>query len=107
MNKDELLDEIEAQADVDFSSGRTNHLSDLTCSISAIAFSSIAAIVAAWQQAPVLVLAVIAALPGFFTALQRVIDFRGRAAWYFSKVAELRAIALGLRYEDLAPAEAS
>ena len=110
MNTDELLDEIEAQADIDFSSGRNNHLTDLICSFGAIILSfaaAIAVVAATEHQIPGLVLAILAGLPGLFTALQRVIDFRGRAAWYFSKAAELRGIALGLRYENLSPAEAA
>lgn len=107
MSEEALAQDIDSQAHADFLSGRTNHLSDLVCAYGAIVSSFAAAILAAAHNSPALAVAGVAALPGLFAALQRVIDFRGRAEWYFVKAAELRGIALSLRHEGLKEAEAS
>jgi hypothetical protein len=86
----ELIDEIDADAEAAFTGGRTNHLSDLVCSIGAIVASFIAAVLAAVGGVEGWLTAIVAALPGVWASLQRVIDFRGRAAWYFIKASELR-----------------
>lgn len=101
MSQSTLTNDIDAQANSDFDSGRTNHITDLTCSICAVLASFVASILAAGGWLPAWVTATFAALPGLFATLQRVVDFRGRAAWYFLKASKLRGISLALRYEDL------
>jgi hypothetical protein len=93
-----LIDELEADADVAFSGGRTNNISDLLCSIGAIVASFIAAVLAA-VSGPGWLTATVAVLPGVFASLQRVIDFRGRAAWYFIKSSQLRGLSRNVKYE--------
>ena len=104
-----LTADIDAEVASLFSGGKTNHLSDLGCSIGAILASSIAAILAALGSDAVSmwITAVVAALPGFFASLQRVVDFRGRAAWYFSKAAGLRDLTLNAKYGNLSMQEAA
>lgn len=94
-----LMDEIDSDADVAFSGGRTNHLSELVCSIGAIVASFIAAVLAAVGGVPGWLTAMVAALPGVLASLQRVIDFRGRAAWYFIKASRLRDLSRNVKYE--------
>ena len=104
----DLADEITAEADVSFEGGRTNNLSDLGCSIGAIVASFLAAVLAAVSGAPGWVTAIIAALPGLCNSLQRVVDFRGRSAWYFVKYAKLRDLALTVKWDsNLAPPDAA
>jgi hypothetical protein len=104
----DLADEITAEADVSFQGGRTNNLSDLGCSIGAIIASFLAAVLAAVSGAPGWVTAIIAALPGLCNSLQRVVDFRGRSAWYFVKAAKLRDLALTVKWDpNLPPKEAA
>jgi hypothetical protein len=102
-----LTDEIDAEADVSFQGGRTNNLTDLGCSIGAIVASFLAAVLAAVSGAPGWVTAAVAALPGLCNSLQRIVDFRGRSAWYFVKYAKLRDLALRTKYNSsLTPEEA-
>ena len=108
MSEPTLIEDIAAQAETDFDSGRTNHLSDLACAYGGIVASFAAAILAVMKDGPPPVaVAVVAGVPGLCAALQRVIDFRGRAEWYFIKAAELKGIALSLQHEGLAEAEGS
>lgn len=103
----DLADEIGTEADVSFEGGRSNNLTDLGCSIAAIVASFLAAVLAAVSGAPGWVTAIIAALPGLCNSLQRVVDFRGRSAWYFVKYAKLRDLALTVKWNpDLPPQEA-
>lgn len=104
-----LTADIDAEVSGLFRGGKTNHLSDLGCSIGAIVASFIATILAALGSdvVPVWITAAVAALPGFFASLQRVVDFRGRAAWYFSKAAGLRNLALNAKYGNLSMQEAA
>lgn len=65
---------------------------DLTAATIAIAASFVAAVLAATTDVPGWITAAIAALPGLAASLQRVIDFRSRAAWCFTKSAKLYAL---------------
>lgn len=95
-----LTDDIDSQATSDFKSGRTNHLADLTCSIGAV-IASFAATILVGTNVPTWITASVAALPGACITLQRAVDFRGRAAWYFVKASRLKGISLCLRHENL------
>ena len=96
----DLVEAIDDEADESFAEGRKNNLADLTCSIAAIAASFLAAVLAAVNGAPGWLTAIIAALPGFCASLQRVVDYRGRSAWYFIKYAKLRDLALALKWDS-------
>ncbi len=102
----ELVEELNAEAAVAFDGGRTNHLGDLACSIVSIVTSA-AATVLAGSDAPGWITAIVAALSGLGASLQRVIDFRGRATWYFIKAAQLRNISLNLKYAAMPIADAA
>lgn len=102
-----LIGELDSEAESLFAGGKINHLSDLGCSIGAVVASFLAAILVALGDAPAWGIAGIAALPGFFASLQKVVDFRGRAAWYFVKAAELRDISLSTRFGNLSIQEAA
>lgn len=94
-----LVDTITKEADVAFDGGRTNNLSDLTCSIGSIVASFLAAVLAAVRGAPGWLTAIIAAFPGLCASLQGVVDFRGRSAWYFVKYGKLRELEENLRWD--------
>lgn len=96
-----LSEKIDSQAECDFDSGRKNHLADLWCTIGSVIASCVATILAG-SGAPTWLIALFAAVPGVCTTLQRLVDFRGRAAWYFLKAARLRGISLAVRHEGLA-----
>jgi hypothetical protein len=96
-----LVEEIDSEVRAAFVRGQKNHLTDLGCSIVAIVGSFIAAVLAALGELPGWVTATIAALPGLCASLQRVIDFRGRAAWYFIKWAQLRDLSRNLKYGNV------
>lgn len=104
-----FIEDIDAEVVSLFGGGRINHLSDLGCSFGAIFASFLAAILAALgsESVAVWITAVVAALPGLFASLQRVVDFRGRAAWYFVKAAELRNLSLNSKYGNISMQEAA
>lgn len=95
-----LLDDIRGEANVCFDGGRTNNLSDLGCAIGAIAASAIAAVLAAINGVPGWLTAIIAGLPAVLASLQRVVDFRGRSAWYFIKYSKLRDLSLRMQFDE-------
>ena len=107
MSDKKLASELEAQAMVDFNQGRKNHLSDLTFAIGAIATSFVATVLVATHTKPEWVAASVAALPGLCASLQRIIDFRGRSAWYFLRAARLEGIARALKHEGMQESDAS
>jgi hypothetical protein len=88
-----------------FKGGRVNHLTELWISIITIFATSATAFCAAsglaWPSA------ILAAIATIFTSLQKVVDFRGRASWYFDKSARLKQIALLLNYGNISVQEAS
>jgi hypothetical protein len=96
----DLADEVDDEVSVSFDGGRANNLSDLSCSIGSIVASFLAAVLAAVNGAPGWLTAIIAAMPGLCTSLQRLVDFRGRSAWYFVKYAKLRDLALAIKFDD-------
>ena len=98
MNESALAADLESEADDLFGGGRQNNVTDVVCSAGAIFGSFLAAVLAATGDVYPAVTAGVAALPGLCASLQRVIDFRGRSAWYFVKSAQLSSIARSLRY---------
>ena len=75
-------------------------MTDVWLSGLAVLTSATAGLLAAkgFEEVPPFVTAVIAALPALLTSMQRVIDYRGRAAWYFRKSAALHRLAINLEY---------
>lgn len=97
----ELVEEIDADAEVAFGGGRKNNLSDLVCSIGAIVGSSIATVLVSLGSEPKWITVVVAAVPGLCASLPRVVDFRGRAAWYFIKASQLRDLSRSVKYQTM------
>jgi hypothetical protein len=100
MTAEEFSQLLDDEAGQEFDSGRVNNISDLTLSIAAILASFIAAVLAATGVTS-WVTAIVAGLPGMCTSLQRIVDFRGRAAWYFVCAARRRAFSRSLAYEGM------
>lgn len=98
MPKSQLADDLDAEADDLFGGGRQNNITDIGCSVGAILGSFLAAVLAATDDVYPAVTAGVAALPGLCASLQRVIDYRGRSAWYFLKSAQLSSIARSRRF---------
>lgn len=94
-----LSHDIRADADSSYGSGRRNHISDIVCSIGTIVFSFLATAFAAFSL-PAPATAIAAGLATLCATLQRVVDFRGRASWYFWMAARLRQLERALTYED-------
>jgi hypothetical protein len=95
--RSELLEEFEADYESSFDSGAKNNISDIALTIVSVA-SSLAAtvLVTATPYRPLA--ASVAAIPAACTALQRTVDFRGRSLWYFGHAANLKALALALKF---------
>ena len=95
--KAELENEIESDAVEYFDGGRFNNISDIVLTISAVLTSLIAATVAAtdvlkWVRVGV------AAVPAACTSIQKILETKARANWYFTYAARLRALGATLRY---------
>ena len=105
-DEQEFSTRLENEADEEFSSGRTNNVSDIVCSVGAI-LASFAATVLAATGRTAWITAAVAAIPGALASLQRVVDFRGRASWYFVCAAQRRAFVRALEYEGASPKEVS
>jgi len=101
MQLEDLIREINSEEGALYKAGRTNHQTDLLCWYGAIIASFLATILAAVGNTPSWLIAAIAALPGLCASLQRVIDFRGRAAWYFQKAAQMKALLLNVKYQNM------
>jgi hypothetical protein len=88
IDAEDLTQQAENDALVEFQQGRKNHMADMCCTYILIGSSVLAsvAVAAKWETWFV---ALAAALPGAVAAIQRAIDFRGRARWYFRKWARL------------------
>jgi hypothetical protein len=95
--RDELLKDLEDDGDEYFSGGRFNNIVDIVLSASAI-LSSLAATVLATTEVCRWIAATVAALPAACASIQRVMNVRGRASWYFRHAALVRALAMDLRY---------
>ena len=87
-----FLQDLEADAAVQFSGGRSNNLWDVGLTIAAILTSLVAAMVAStdvhrWIRVG------IAAVPAGCTSIQKVVEVKARSNWYFNYAAHLRALA--------------
>ncbi len=102
---DELASEIETAAADAFSGGRTNNITDILLSMTTIAASLVATVLAG-QEVAKWMIATAAAVPAACTSLQQIVQFRERSHWYFEYAARARAIAMQLKYTpDAATAE--
>jgi hypothetical protein len=96
-SRDELLSELEADRDSCFESGATNNKTDIALTFISV-LASLAATVLVSATPYKALTASIAAIPAACTALQKIIDFRGRSFWYFQQAAGLKALAISLKY---------
>lgn len=99
--KEKLVAEIEAEVEGTYQAGKFATYADLSCSVVAIAASFVAAIFAATQDVPGWLTASIAALSGLSCGVQRVVDFRGRASWYYGRSTSLNIIARNLKFTNI------
>jgi len=105
--QDVLISELDSEETALYKAGRTNHKTDLALFFIAIAASFVATILVGKDLVPVWATAAIAGSPAFCATLQKVIDFRGRAAWYFRKAARMKALSLSLKYEGTSVPDAA
>jgi hypothetical protein len=89
----QFLEDLEADAEVHFDGGRSNHLWDIGLTLAAIVTSLIAAVVVA-ADVPRWIRVGVAALPAACTSIQKVVEVRARSNWYFDYAARLRALAV-------------
>jgi hypothetical protein len=92
-----LIEEFEEDEDQCFDAGRQNNITDIVLSVISV-LGSLAATVLVSTNARKALIASIAAVPAACTSLQRIVDFRGRSAWYFQHAAALKALSVSLRY---------
>jgi hypothetical protein len=95
--KSDLEDELEADAIEYFDGGRQNYWGDIALTISAVVTSLIAAAVAATDVSKWLRVGV-AAVPAACTSIQKILEVKARANWYFTYAARLRALGATLKY---------
>ena len=91
---EDFLEQLEADAEVQFSGGRNNHLWDISLTIAAMVTSLVAAVVVATDVTPRWIRVGVAALPAACTSIQKVLEVRARSNWYFNYAARLRALAV-------------
>jgi hypothetical protein len=105
--RDDLMNEIDLEARASLSAGQRYYLTDLGCLIGTVSSSFLAAVLVVGNSPRTWVTAAVAAMPAMFTALQRVIDLRGRGQWYLSRATHLRTLARSLKYEQLGVEDAA
>jgi hypothetical protein len=105
--RDDLRNEIDMESRASLSAGQRYYLAEMGCSIGTVVTSFLAAVLVFTNNSGIGVTAVVAAMPAMFTALQRVIDLRGRGQWYLSRATHLRSLARSLRFEQLSVADAA
>lgn len=87
-----LVTDIRRDIDEWYRYGRRNNLADIGCTVAIVVTSMVATILGAADAVPAVAVAAVAALPAAAASLQRSVDFRGRAAWYFRAGARLRKL---------------
>ena len=99
-DRESLIDELEADGDVYFSGGFWNNIADLSLTILTVLASLAATVLASVQGGGVSpwVIAGVAAIPAAAASVQRIIGIKERSNWYFFYAAQLRALAMQLRY---------
>jgi hypothetical protein len=91
-----LLRELKNEADEKYRAGRVHNLTDSALSVAAVITSFLATVLAATGHTTTA--AVAAAVPAICVSMQKAVDHKGRASWYFAKGARLRRLALRLEY---------
>src|SRR5262249_37156252 len=99
-DRDQLIQEIEDDAESFYAAGRVNNITDIVLSIAAILSSLVAAVAATVPVDPRWIVATVAAVPAACASLQRVVDFRARSNWYFQFASRGRALAISLKYAN-------
>jgi hypothetical protein len=96
--RDDLINEIDMESRASLSAGQRYYLAEMACSVGTVGTSFLAAVLVVTSNPRTWIVAMVAAMPAMFTALQRVIDLRGRGQWYLSRAAHLRTLARSIRY---------
>jgi hypothetical protein len=101
---DDLVTEMEDDAEEYFDGGRFNNIVDISLTSAAILTSLIAAAVAAADVLRWIHVAV-AAVPAACTSIQKVVEVKARSNWYFTYSTRLGVLAATLRYAQNANLE--
>jgi hypothetical protein len=96
-SRSEMIEEFIADQASCFSSGAINNITDISLTIVSV-LASLAATVLVSTGICRILAASVAAVPAACTALQRIVDFRGRSIWYFRHAANLKALAVSLKF---------
>ncbi len=96
-SRDTLLEELVFDGDQYFDAGRQNNLADIALSVMAVLASLVATVLVGAQVSPIIT-ATMAALPAACASIQRIVDLRARASWYFIHAARVRALARELEH---------
>ena len=99
--RQQLLLELEDDADCYFQAGRVNNITDIVLSMLTVT-ASLSATVLSSTMLERWAIALVAGLPVAFTTLERLVGFRARSGWYFRHAAQVRALAIALKH-DTAP----
>jgi hypothetical protein len=103
--KRELIAQLRADVKSLYASGRTNNLVDVWLSVITVLGSLAATVLTGTQAVPPVVVAVAAALPAAAASTQRLVNFRGRSAWYFRLATRVSALELDARFGSSTLAE--
>ncbi len=93
----DLENELEQDAIEYFDGGRSNYIADMALTIAAVVTSLIAAALAATELMKWIRVGA-AAVPAACTSIQKILEVKARANWYFTYAARLRALASRLKY---------
>jgi hypothetical protein len=96
---DDLLRDMETDAEQYFDRGKNNNIIDISLTIAAIVSSLAAASVAATDVQRFIRVGV-AAIPAAFTSIQKVVEVKARSNWYFNYATRLRVLAATLQYSQ-------
>lgn len=103
--KRELIAQLRADVKSLYASGRANNLADVWLSVITVLGSLAATVLTATQAVPPVVVAAAAALPAAAASTQRLVNFRGRSAWYFRLATRVSALELDARFGSSTAAE--
>jgi hypothetical protein len=101
--RDDLLLELERDANDCFKGGRLNNVVDIALTILTVGASLAATVLTAVHvhgDVSKWVIAGVAALPAAATSLQRIVAMRERSNWYFAHAAYVRALAIELKHTN-------
>lgn len=99
--KEDLLRELQCDAESSLAEGRINNITDLVLMYLSVIASILAVALAATVSkdgTPAWLAAIFAGLPAACTSLRYLANFHGRSTWYFEHAARIRALSNSLKY---------